>query len=156
METDLVEHAARLLEAEPTRSLRAETLYRRMAFGPDWTMSLGRFLDSLRKRTDRFVVVTPESLLEDAVAWSWEERTDYSQALTDAGDGEPIVTLAIRQPDLLRYPSAPDGVVDNGLLGDIQDALAHMLELSDDGDSGLRAAVACAVEELQAVASMLE
>jgi hypothetical protein len=153
---DIIEDAVRVLEAEPTRTLRADALRRRMSFRRSDSVSVSRLIAVLRSRPDRFTVVTPGSLLEDGAAWSWQERVSYAPALEAAGDAEPLVSLVLTQPDPLRHPPVVRGSTDTTLLGEIHDVLAHLLESAGDSDDGLRGAIASAVEELQAVGEALE
>jgi hypothetical protein len=147
----LLDHAARVLDHQPTRSMEAEPLYRRAVRESGVDLSFPRFMAAVRERTDRFAVIPPDPILGCAEAWDARQRSLYQAALEAAGRTQPLIVLTERPVDpvdLLEPRAAPGTAAD--VFGDVHDALTHLLR-SVDPDDSLHAAVSAAMDDLHAV-----
>lgn len=144
----LLEHAARVLDHHPTRSMAADALYRRSTRESGIDASYTRFLDNLREASDRFAVIPPDPVLAAIADWDIRQRSRYEAALESAGINQPLVILTERRcdNDPLDGVMAPtDGVAD--VLHEVQDTLSYLLR-SCDPEEPLHGALAAAVDEL--------
>lgn len=150
----VLEHAARVLDHQPTRSMAAESLYRRTIRESGCYMPFPRFMDAVRERSDHFAVIPPDPVIGAADAWDPRQRSLYEAALEAAGMMQPLIVLAERLTDVtdaheLRSPATFD------VFRDAHDSLTHLLHASDPDDT-LYSAVTAAMEELHAARRMLK
>jgi hypothetical protein len=151
----LLEHAARVLDHQPSRSMAADALHGRVTRETGIDMSCGRFLDMLRAATDRFAVIPPDPVLGTIAEWDTRQRSLYETAMEAAGITQPLVILAARRTEgdpLYPDERAPAGAVD--VLLEVQDALAGLLQSADPGDL-FHGAVTAAMDELHTVRRVL-
>lgn len=152
----LLEHAARVLYHQPTRSMEAGPLHRRTLLETGVSMTYPRFMKAVREQTSHFAVIPPDPVIGAADAWDPRQRSLYEAALEAAGMTQPLIVLAERCVD----PAEPEpgAVVGPGtaadVFHDVHDALTHLLHASDPDDT-LYSAVAAALEELHAVTRLL-
>lgn len=146
----LLEHAARVLDHQPTRTMEAEPLYRRAVHESGVALPFTRFMAAVRERADEFAILSPDPVVGAAHAWDPRQRCLYEAALGAAGLTQPLIVLTRRMPDplMVEDDGSPDSTAD--VFADIHDALTHLLRSADPGDT-LYSAVAAAIEELHAV-----
>lgn len=145
----LLEHAARVLDHESTRSMHAEPLHRRAVRESGVDLPFTRFMDAVRERTDRFAVIVPDPVLGATRTWDPRQRALYEAALEAAGLVQPLIVLTGRQRD----PTAvapPEPATPAAILGDVHEALTNLLHNAEPGDP-LHGAVTTAVDELHAI-----
>jgi hypothetical protein len=98
VQDQLTEHAARVLQGTPGRTMDAGTLYQRVSQGTGLPCGISLFLDRLAARPDRFCVLREPGALGDAAVWTEGERAAYARLLRGPSARDlPIVTLA--EPD---------------------------------------------------------
>ena len=157
----LLEHAARVLDHQPTRSMHAGPLHRRAAREAGVEMPFPRFMEALRDRPDHFAVIPPDPVVGAAAAWDPRQRSLYEAAMEAAGMTQPLIVLAERCVDpALEDVSAPTMPTHGGaaaatdVFADVHDALTHLLHAADP-DEPLYTAVTGAMEDLHAARRML-
>lgn len=97
MQNQLIDHAARVLEHAPGRSMAADALYARISAEAGLDVGVKRLLECVRGDVDRFVVLPPSARVPDDPAWSTQDRSAYVEALVAAGlSAAPVVVLAER------------------------------------------------------------
>ncbi|HEX6308852.1 MAG TPA: hypothetical protein VFZ69_11730 [Longimicrobiales bacterium] len=143
-----LEHAARVLEHQPTRSMEAEPLYRRAARESGISLPFPRFMEAIRERTEQFAVIAADPVLGAAADWNPRQRSLYQAALDAAGLTQPLVVLTEPLHEPVERPPGADGVAD--VLADVHAALTHLLR-SSDPDDPLHVAAVCGMDELIAV-----
>lgn len=169
---ELLEHAARVLDHQPTRSMQAEPLYRRTIRETGTVVPFPRFMNAVRERTDRFAVIPPDPVIGSIEAWDPRQRSLYEAAMEAAGMTQPLIVLAERLGDP-HSMFAPDRDQDGGAGGpdpraaesfpgtaadvfrDVHAALTHLLHATDPDDA-LYTAVTAAMEELHAARRALK
>lgn len=145
----LLEHAARVLDHQPTRSMEAEPLHRRAVRESGIDLPFPRFMEAVRERSDQFAVIVPDPVMRAAADWNPRHRSLYQAALDAAGLTQPLIVLTERLHD----PTEPDGEPPVGaataadVFTDMHEALTHLLR-SSDPDDPLHAAVTGAMDEL--------
>ncbi|MGH7449562.1 MAG: hypothetical protein ACRELT_18445 [Longimicrobiales bacterium] len=153
----LLEHAARVLDHQPTRSMEAEPLHRRTVRETGVPMPFPRFMDAVRRQTDRFAVIPPDPVVGAADAWDPRQRSLYEAAMETAGMTQPLIVLAERRVDAIEYATEtaarPGTAAD--VFRDAQDTLTHLLHAVEPDDP-LYAAITAAMEELHAVTRVLK
>lgn len=158
----LLEHAARVLDHQPTRSMHAGPLHRRAVREAGVEMPFPRFMEAVCDRPDHFAVIPPDPVVGAAAAWDPRQRSLYEAAMEAAGMTQPLIVLAERCVD-----PAVDGVsrpapqsmherpaAATDIFADVHDALTHLLHAADPDDA-LYTAVTSAMEELHAARRML-
>ena len=164
----LLEHAVRVLDHQPTRSMEAQPLYRRAVRETGVDMPFARFLEAVERLPDHFAVIPPDPVVGAAGAWDPRQRTLYEAALEAAGMTQPLIVLAERrtgpEDSIERDPTTLSGVNDidpaqgtgttDDVLRDAHHALRHLLHTADPEDP-LYCAVRGALEELHAVTRVL-
>lgn len=146
----LLEHTARILDHQPTRSMEAEPLYRRAVREAGIDVSFPEFMRAVRERTDCFAVIAPDPMPGATDLWDARHRCLYEAALEAAGLMQPVVVLTLR-PHAKRDPdvaAAQDPLA--GVLGEAHEALTHLLRGADPDDP-LHSAVMAALDELHAI-----
>jgi hypothetical protein len=121
--SEIVDHAARLLDVQPTRTLSARTLHRRVAAALGGVIGYAEFLHALRSRPDRFAVSADRPPLLEA--WAESELARYHDALDGSG-------LAIGAAVSLTEPTAGTGGIakpGDPLLDTLRDARAAVADL---------------------------
>jgi hypothetical protein len=98
VQSELTDHAARVLERMPSRTLDARALYDRVSRDTGIRCGLGPFLDALRSSTHRFALLPAPPPLVDVAGWTESERRRYASALPAAGQTQPLVTLCEPAP----------------------------------------------------------
>lgn len=152
----LLEHAARVLDHQPTRSMAAEPLYRRTVRESGSDMPFPRFMDAVRQRTDHFAVIPPDPVIGATDAWDPRQRSLYEAALEAAGMTQPLIVLAERLTDpVVEHADRKLSTATFDVLRDAHDSLTHLLHASDPDDT-LYPAVTAAMEELHAARRMLK
>jgi hypothetical protein len=145
---DLLDHAIRLLEHEPTRCMTGDALYQRTRQDTGMRLSLGGFLATLEQRPDRFAVVRAGPARADAVGWHAEELSVYRAALARAGLSDCFVTLAERPADSGFSVQPGPHAAAGSFLADVHGSITHVLSASHANDD-LRSAAVDAVYELE-------
>jgi hypothetical protein len=148
VQTELIEHAARVLERTPCRTLSARSLYDRVSRETGGRGGLGQFLDALRSCPDRFAVIPAASGLVDAAGWTERERRRYADVLPGSVSAQPLVTLC--EPPPAAYdavPPADSHHAQGAELLDVHRSVAELLRSAGD-DPALRTSVAAAVAAL--------
>jgi hypothetical protein len=151
----LLEQAARVLDHQPARSMHAEPLYRKAVRECGVEIPFSAFMEALTRHAGTFTVIRPDPVAGLTEGWDARHRSQYRAALEAAGLAEPLVVLTTPGRD----PGDAGGAAADGaaataaagaeaVLGDVHDALTHLLHAADAGDP-LYQAVAGAVEELQ-------
>jgi hypothetical protein len=161
----LLEHAARVLEHQPTRCMQARLLHRRTIRENGVDVSFLRFMEAVGRRPDHFAVIPPDPVVGAAAAWDPRHRCLYEAAMEAAGMTQPLIVLAERRvpsdeaagagPDPDAAPAGrigPATVAD--VFGDVHEALTHLLHAAEP-DDGLHTAVTGALEELHAAQRLL-
>lgn len=149
----VLEHAARVLDHQPTRSMPAESLYRRTIRESGCDMPFPRFMDAVRERSDHFAVIPPDPVIGAADAWDARQRSLYEAALEAAGMMQPLIVLAERLTDVDGAHEMQSSATFD-VFRDAHDSLTHLLHASDPDDA-LYSAVTAAMEELHAARRML-
>ncbi|HEX2166007.1 MAG TPA: hypothetical protein VHG09_02105 [Longimicrobiales bacterium] len=156
----VLEHAARVLDHQPTRSMHAEPLHRRAVRETGVSMPYPRFMDALAALPDHFAVIPPDPVVGETAGWDPRQRSLYEAAMEAAGMTQPLIVLAERRVDpgndRLLPPSgvSPAPATAADVFGDVHDALTHLLHAADP-DEPLYAAVTGALEELHAARRVL-
>lgn len=156
----VLEHAARVLDHQPTRSMHAGPLYRRTVQETGVAMPFPCFMEALTERPDHFAVIPPDPVVGAAAAWDPRQRSLYEAAMEAAGMTQPLIVLAERRVDpedaqRERACAASDHTATAAdVFGDVHDALTHLLNAADPDDP-LYAAVTGAMEELHAARRVL-
>jgi hypothetical protein len=140
---DLLEHAAHVLENEPTRCMQTESLYDRTRRETGASISMVRFVAALEERSDRFLVLRTATLL-DTTGWNAAEVSTYRHALASVGAAATFIALAERPPDEAATP-AGDGA--GSILADVHEGVAAVLRVAPPGGP-LHTAAAAAVQEM--------
>lgn len=154
----LLEHAARVLDHQPTRSMHAIPLHRRAVRETGVDIPFPRFMEAVSDQPDHFAVIPPDPVVGAAAAWDPRQRSLYEAAMEAAGMTQPLIVLAERRvspagcsvdPD--PCPPAPGDLPDTArdVFADVHDALTHLLHAADPDDP-LYTAVTGAMEELHA------
>jgi hypothetical protein len=152
-----LEHAARLLDHQPTRSMEAGSLHLRAVRETGHELPFRTFMEAVRQRSDHFAIVPPDPVAGTTDGWDPRQRSLYEAAMEAAGMKEPLIVLTERlvsgeeddragraSPVNVAGPPTPADV-----LGDVHDALTHLLHAADPDDP-LYEAVTGAFEELHA------
>jgi hypothetical protein len=162
---ELIEHAARVLQCSPTRSMAADVLYERIRTETGLDVGVSSFMDAIRAQAERFTVLPPLAL-GDGPVWRERERTAYERALAAAGMAAPTIMLAerlkqqgpetaTRERHATTPRDAPPGRdVRSAVLGEAHGTLAELLRAAEDDE--LRSALASALAELEAARRALE
>lgn len=158
----LLEHTARVLDHQPTRSMHAGPLHQRVLRETGIALTYGQFIEEVRAVPDHFAVIAPDPVVGAAAAWDPRQRSLYEAALDAAGMTQPLVVLAERhvpRDDIPAARNAPAsgteaGAASGTVLGDMHESLTHLLHAADPDDP-LYAAVACALEEMHATQRVL-
>jgi len=152
----VLEHAARVLDHQPTRSMEAGSLHRRTVRETGVELGFPAFMTAVRERPDHFAVIPPDPVVGASAAWDSRHRSLYQAAMEAAGLTQPLIVLAGRcmphddeTGDAAARPITPADV-----FGDVHDALTHLLHAADP-DEALYAAVTRALEELHAARRLL-
>jgi hypothetical protein len=148
---DWIEHAVRILRYAPAHSMAADRLRERIRQETGVDVGTTMLLQSLRARSDRFMVLLPAFEVGEQPAWRAGERALYERALAAAGLTAPTVMLAPEPVarDDLRPPPAPGEA-----LADVQAAVAELLE-ANGGDAEFTEALSLAVVQLDAARQQL-
>ncbi|MBR9988782.1 MAG: hypothetical protein KFH98_03445 [Gemmatimonadetes bacterium] len=150
----LLEHAARVLDHQPTRSMEAGPLHLRAVRETGVDVPFDRFMDDLKQQPDHFAVIPPDPVIGAVSGWDPRQRSLYEAAMEAAGMMQPLIVLAERRVD----NPADSGGADAGaprpatvtdVFGDVHEALTHLLHAVDPEDP-LYTAVTGAFEELHA------
>jgi hypothetical protein len=97
MQTELIEHAVRVLEHADGRSMPADTLYRRISGETGLHVGLSRLLEHVRQAEDRFHLLPSPAAVLDDVGCTAGEHSLYAEALAAAGvSTAPTIMLAER------------------------------------------------------------
>jgi len=158
----LLEHTARVLDHQPTRSMHAGPLHQRVQRETGITVTYRQFIDEVCTVPDHFAVIAPDPVVGAAAAWDPRQRSLYEAALDAAGITQPLVVLAERHVPHDDIPTARGASVSlsehdpasGTVLGDVHESLTHLLHATDPDDP-LYSAVACALEEVHATRHML-
>jgi hypothetical protein len=157
----LLEHAARVLDHQPTRSMDAGSLYRRAVRETGMTMPFPRFMEAVAGSPDHFAVIPPDPVVRAAASWDPRQRSLYEAAMEAAGMTQPLIVLAERRVRSEDEPggggirvSRPERATPADVFTDVQDALTHLLHGADPEDP-LHAAITCAMEEIHAARRLL-
>lgn len=157
----LLEHAARVLDHQPTRSMHAGPLHRRAVREAGVEMPFPRFMEAVCDRPDHFAVIPPDPVVGAAAAWDPRQRSLYEAAMEAAGMTQPLIVLAERCVDTAadglsrsRNASHEGAAAATHIFAEVQDALTHLLHAADPDDL-LYTAVTSAMEELHAARRML-
>jgi hypothetical protein len=162
----VLDHAACLLEREPTRCLTARALHDRATRDTGSVLPFDRFLAILAQQPDRFTVIAPPPAFAGLSAYDTEFiRTGFGtdgcdQALAASGTIDPLIALnehddgiPLRVDLELRIdPALPDGSSGSpadDVLATVHEALARVLRHS--GDAGLLDAAGAGLQELHAM-----
>lgn len=145
----LLDHVARVLDHQPTRSMEAEPLYRRAVRETGVALPFPRFMAAVREHADQFAVLSPDPVIGAASAWDARQRCLYEAALEAAGMTQPLIVLT-RVNDPFAGDDARSSGSSTDVFADVHDALTHLLRSADPEDT-LYPAVAAAMEELHAV-----
>jgi hypothetical protein len=81
--SEILDHAARVLGAEPARTMNARTLYARVAAALGGRFGYDEFMAAMAGRPDLFVVSPERTPLLDA--WAEHDLARYRHALAAAG-----------------------------------------------------------------------
>lgn len=146
----LLEHAARVLDHQPTRSMEAEPLYRRAIRESGETLPFPRFMAAVRERTDQFAVLAPDPVVRVAGAWDPRQRCLYEAALDAAGLTQPLIVLTRRSSDAAIDDEPESDAASCDVLAEVHESLTHLLRAADPDDT-LYPAVVAAIEELHAM-----
>jgi hypothetical protein len=156
----VLEHAARVLDHQPTRSMHARPLHRRTVQETGVAMPFTRFMEAVTGRPDHFAVIPPDPVIGAAAAWDPRQRSLYEAAMEAAGMTQPLIVLAERRVDPGEHPAdlsraaAERPATAADVFGDVHQALTHLLHAADPDDP-LYAAVTGALEELHAARRVL-
>lgn len=150
----VLEHAARVLDHQPTRSMDADTLHRRTVHETGVAVAFPAFMKAVGERTDQFAVIPPDPVVGEAAAWDSRQRSLYEASLEAAGLTQPLIVLAERRvpTDDSAAPARPTTAAD--VFGDVHDSLTHLLHAADPDDP-LYTAVTAALEELHGARRLL-
>jgi hypothetical protein len=148
VDSEMIEHATRLLERAPARCLSADLLHERTRRDLGMELSFDRYLGQLRQWPDHVAVLACQ--FGERVGWAVHERDAYDAAITGAGlSPAPLVMLVARAPsDELEPAPRPASSPEHELLAELHSALAALLHCAVD-DGALRAAVGGAMAELE-------
>jgi hypothetical protein len=156
----VLEHAARVLDHQPTRSMHAAPLHQRAVRETGVAMPFPRFMEAVAERPDHFAVIPPDPVVGAAAAWDPRQRSLYEAAMEAAGMTQPLIVLAERRvprddpsADPARAASDHPATAAD-VFGDVHDSLTHLLHAADPDDP-LYAAVTCAMQELHAARRVL-
>ena len=142
MDAKLESRILDLLRAAPAMALPLREVHRVLAaeHGPG-TGSLSQFRERLRAHSGALFIIEPENPLGDASCWPAAARSEYEQALREAGlETEPLLTvIAVRGPAGRESPLG---------LAEIDASLLELWE--GTRDPALRHAVASAFAESRA------
>lgn len=152
----VLEHAARVLDHQPTRSMEAATLHRRTVRETGVPVPFPAFMKALGDQCNHFAVIPPDPVVGSAAAWDSRQRSLYEAAMEAAGLTQPLIVLAERRvPAEEPAEDAPTRAVTAAdVFGDVHDALTHLLHAADPDDP-LHEAVTAAMEELHATRRLL-
>jgi hypothetical protein len=161
----LLEHAARVLDHQPTRSMPAGQLYRRAVRETGVHLSFPLFMTVVQERRDHFAVIPPDPVVGAAAAWDPRHRSLYEAAMEAAGLTQPLIVLAERRVEPIASNDGADRHAAGGdsaarpvtaadIFGDVHDALTHLLHAADPDDP-FYTAVTDAMEELHATRRVL-
>lgn len=157
----VLEHTARVLDHQPTRSMHAGALHQRVLRETGLAISYGQFIEEVCALADHFTVIAPDPVVGAAAAWDPRQRSLYEAALSAAGMTQPLVVLAERHvphdaPDMRGASMSPSehSPAPGSVLGDMHESLTHLLHATEPDDP-LYAAVARALEELHASQHLL-
>jgi hypothetical protein len=141
MDADLEARILELLRASPAMAMPLREVHRLLAaeLGPG-TGSLPEFRDRLRARPGTLFLVEPESPLGEAASWPAAARSEYEQALREAGlELEPWLTAMAAEAAAVSDPG----------LAHVGTSLLELWEAARD--PALREAIASAFAELRQV-----
>lgn len=160
----MLEHAARVLDHQPTRSMHAAPLHRRTMRETGVEMPFPRFMEAVSDQPDHFAVIPPDPVVGAAAAWDPRQRSLYEAAMEAAGMTQPLIVLAERRVSAgcsfdRDAPAATGGAcagrdTATAVFADVHDALTHLLHAADPDDP-LYTAVTGAMEELHAARRIL-
>jgi hypothetical protein len=158
----LLEHAARVLDHQPTRSMQAGPLHGRSVRETGIDMPYPRFLEAVGRQPDHFTVIPPDPVVREAAAWDPRHRSLYEAAMEAAGMTQPLIVLSEPrlEPDDAHCGRADPNAASHpataaDVFGDVHDALMHLLHTADPDDP-LYGAVTSALEELHAARRLLK
>jgi hypothetical protein len=148
VDSEMIEHATRLLERAPARCLGADVLHERTRRDLGMELPFDRYLEQLRQWPDRVAVLACQ--FGERVGWAGPERDAYDAAMTRAGlSPAPLVMLTAREPAGGLEPApCPACSPGHELLAELHTALVELLHSAVD-DGALRAAVGGAMAELE-------
>lgn len=156
----VLEHAARVLDHQPTRSMHAGPLHRRAVQETGVAMPFPCFMEAVTERSDHFAVIPPDPVVGAAAAWDPRQRSLYEAAMEAAGMTQPLIVLAERRVHREDHTADPARAASErpataaDVFGDVHESLTHLLHAADPDDP-LYAAVTCAMEELHAARRVL-
>jgi len=141
----VLDQAARVLDHQPTRSMDAEQLYRRVTRETGVSLPFDGFMKAVRERPGRFAVIAADPGIGTARAWDARQRSLYQAALEAAGLLNPLIVLTERRATEPAPGDAP--VTPDDIIAEAQDSLVHLLH-SADVDSPLRTTFTRAMDDL--------
>jgi hypothetical protein len=152
----VLEHAARVLDHLPTRSMEADRLYRQTVRDTGAGLTFRRFMDAMMERTDHFAVIPAAPGIGMTEGWDLHQRSQYAAAMEAAGMTQPLIVLAVPPADPAgeHADGAPSPAATFDVFRDAHDALTHLLHSADPADP-LHSAVRGAMEELHTARRLL-